>query len=77
MLRIFSRQNSICSSSLELLRQMTIVESPILPLGQLHNSLHRLFLDLALTGPTSIAMDHSPGSLFGYPPPSSDNTAAH
>jgi len=52
---------------LEPLRQMVIVESPVLPPRRLHNPLHRLFLDLALTATASIAMHHALGSLLGYP----------
>ena len=46
---------------------LTLCPDTVPPLRSLDNSLHRLFLDLALTGPASIALDHALGTLLGYP----------
>ena len=47
----------------ELLGQMMIIESPVLPSGQFDNPLDGSFLGLALTGSAPITVNHSLGSL--------------
>jgi hypothetical protein len=42
---------------------MVIVESLILPLGQLHDPFDYLVLDLSLTRPSAVAMNYSFGAL--------------